>query len=67
MNAGTDTTNLPRLLYSKQEAAEILAVDVSAIDGLLRNDATPRHIIRGKLRFSMADLETIMEQAQVTE
>ena len=58
---------LPRLLYTKEEAAQILAVEVSAIDGLLRLDRTPRHILRGKLRFSMSDLRTIMKQAQITE
>ena len=56
-------SHLPKLLYDEYEAAAILAIDVGTLKGLLRNDETPRHVIRGKLRFTMQDLETIVEKS----
>ena len=62
-----ETGRLPRLLFTKEEAAEILALKVSAINGLLRNNEIPRHVIKGKLRFTMQDLETIVEMSAAKE
>ena len=56
-----------RLLYTLDEAADILAVKPSCLEGLLRNDETPRHLIGGKLRFTLADLEAIVAMCERVE
>jgi len=57
---------LPKLLYDKREAAEILNISVSSIEWLLRTGRLPHRKISGKIRFTRGDLEAFIDASAVT-
>ena len=57
--------NLPRLLYDKAEAAEILGLEESSIEWLLRNRQITKHKIAGKIRFTLEDLKATVSASAV--
>ena len=59
------TTDLPKLLYDKEEAAQILNLPKTCIDWLLRKGILPGHKIAGKIRFTLDDLQVFVEASQV--
>jgi len=59
------TTDLPKLLYDKEEAAQILKLPKTSIDWLLRKSILPRHKIAGKIRFTLDDLQVFVEASKV--
>lgn len=54
------TAQLPRLLYTKEDVAYMLGVSVGTIENMLRYEATPRHYITGKVRFTTEDVDGIV-------
>ncbi len=63
----SNPARLPKLLYDKNEAAQILNVPKSSIEWLLRSGKLPRHKVAGKIRFTMADLQCYIESSAVTQ
>ncbi len=59
--------DLPKLLYDKNEAAQILNVPKSSIEWLLRTGKLPRRKVAGKIRFTMADLQRYIDSSAVTQ
>ena len=57
---------LPKLLYSKDEAAEMLSVSKWTIEWFLRKGKLPKRKIAGKIRFTMADLQGLIDASAVT-
>lgn len=57
--------DLPKLLYNKEEAAEILCIPKSSIEWLLRTGKLPRRKVAGKIRFTMADLQGLIDTSAV--
>lgn len=55
---------LPKLLYTKEEAAQILNIRASSIDWLLRKDTLPRHKVAGRVRFTLEDLQQFVERSK---
>ena len=60
-----NSEELPRLTYTKEEAAKILNIPESGIVWLLRKGVLPRHKIAGKIRFTLEDLETLVQASRV--
>ena len=58
---------LPRLAYTKEEAARILGVGVSTIDWLLRKNALPRRKIGRRILFTLGDLQALVDASKVEE
>ncbi len=58
-------TELPKLTYTKEEAAEIVNIPESSIDWLLRKGDIPRRKIAGRIRFTLEDLRAIVESCKV--
>ncbi len=58
---------LPKLTYSKEEAAEILGVTVSTIDWLLRKRSLPRHKIGREIKFTLEDLRALVDASKVND
>ena len=56
---------LPKLLYTKDEAAMIFGVTVSTINGLLRKGLLPHHRIGKHVRFTLQDLLEYLEKSKV--
>jgi len=56
---------LPKILFTKAEAAEILRVPEGSIAWLLRKGALPRRKIAGKIRFTLGDLEALIATSVV--
>ncbi|MHC4144251.1 MAG: helix-turn-helix domain-containing protein [Planctomycetota bacterium] len=56
---------LPRLTYTKEEAAKILNIPVSSIDWQLRKRILPRHKIAGRIRFTLEDLQRFVDASKV--
>ncbi len=56
---------LPKLSYTKEEAAQILNIPVSSIKWQLRKNILPRHKIAGKIRFTPEDLEEYVKRSKV--
>ena len=56
---------LPKLTFDKVEAAQILNIPASSIDWLLRKGEIPRRKIAGKIRFTIEDLQTLVEKSKV--
>ncbi|MCP4708387.1 MAG: helix-turn-helix domain-containing protein [Planctomycetes bacterium] len=57
-------SDLPKLLYDKDEAAQILSVPKTSIDWLLRKGTLPRRKIAGKIRFTLDDLQVFVEASK---
>ena len=57
---------LPKLTYSKTEAADMLGIKPSSIEWLLRKKQIPYHKIAGKIRFTNDDLFALIESSAVT-
>ncbi len=57
-------SDLPKLLYDKKEAAQILNVPKTSIDWLLRKGTLPRRKIAGKIRFTLDDLQVCVEASK---
>jgi len=53
-------SDLPKILFTKAEAAEILRVPEGSIAWLLRKGALPRRKIAGKIRFTLDDLQALI-------
>ena len=56
---------LPKLTYTKHEAAKILNIPAGSIDWLLRKGILPRRKIAGKVRFTLEDLRAFVEISKV--
>ena len=56
---------LPKFAYTKEEAAEILGLRKSSIDWLLRKKNLPRRKIAGKIRFTLDDLQVLVEASKI--
>ena len=56
---------LPKLVYTKEEAATILGLEPASIDWLLRKGDLPRRKIAGKIRFTLDDLQVLIERSKV--
>ena len=56
---------LPKLTYTKEEAARILNIPAGSIDWLLRKGTLPRRKIAGKVRFTLDDLKAFVEVSKV--
>ena len=61
------TNELPKLTYSKKEAAEMLGLKQSSIEWLLRKGNLPHRKISNKIRFTMSDLQSLIETCAVTQ
>jgi len=59
------SNGLPKLLYSKEEAAEILSLPESSVEWLLRTGKLPRHKVAGKIRFTLEDLQVLITASAV--
>ncbi len=57
---------LPKLTFSKKEAAEMLGMKISSIEWLLRKKRIPYRKIAGKIRFTEEDLSVLIESSAVT-
>ena len=60
-------TNLPKLCYTKIEAAEMLGLEPASIDWLIRKGTLPRRKIAGKIRFTLEDLQGLIDASAVTQ
>jgi excisionase family DNA binding protein len=60
-----ENTELPKLTYTKEEAAKILNIPASSINWILRKGFLPRRKIAGRIRFTMDDLQTFVERSKV--
>jgi len=58
---------LPRLTYTKEEAAKILNVPKVSIDWLLRKGTLPKRKIAGKIRFTLEDLKALVKASKVDD
>ncbi len=58
---------LPRLTYTKEEAAQILGVTASTIEWLLRKGSLPRRKIGKRILFTLADLQALVEASKVED
>ncbi len=56
---------LPKLTYTKEEAAKILNIPLGSIKWLLRKKTLPRYKISGRIRFTLEDLRAFVEQSKV--
>jgi len=64
--ANLQSTELPKLTYTKHEAAKILNVPESSINWQLRKGKLPYRKISGRIRFTLEDLQVFVEQSKVT-
>lgn len=55
-----------KLAYTKGEAAQMLSLEETSINWLLRKGALPHRKIAGKIRFTRADLQALIEGSAVT-
>ena len=55
------------LVFTKGQAADMLNLTEGSIEWLLRKRAIPHHKIAGKIRFTRADLEALIEASAVTQ
>ena len=58
---------LPKLLYDKAEAAQILNIPESSVGWLLRKGQLPRRKVAGKVRFTLEDLKKYVDGCLVEE
>ena len=56
---------LEPLTYTKEQAAQILNVELGSINYLVRKGTLPCRKIAGKIRFTMDDLKTFVESSKV--
>jgi excisionase family DNA binding protein len=56
--------DLPKLLYTREEAAEILNIPVSSINWQLRKNTLPRRKVAGRIRFTLDDLQQYVERSK---
>jgi len=56
--------DLPILTYTKQQAAQILNVPESSINWQLRKGKLPHRKISGKIRFTLSDLNDLVEASK---
>jgi len=54
---------LPKLLYDKQEAAELLGL--KSVEWILRKGQLSHRKVAGKIRFKMDDLQAYIESSKV--
>ncbi|MFH1613837.1 MAG: helix-turn-helix domain-containing protein [Planctomycetota bacterium] len=57
--------SLPKLTYTKEEAAKILNVPESSINWQLRKGKLPYRKISGRVRFTLSDLKILVESSKV--
>jgi len=58
--------SLPKLTYTKEEAAKILNIPAGSIDWQLRKGKLPHRKISGRVRFTLEDLEALVEASKAT-
>ena len=56
---------LPKLCYTKPEAAQMMGFEETSIDWLLRKGVLPHRKIAGKIRFTIDDLKSLINQCAV--
>ena len=57
-------SELPKLTYTKAEAARILNIPESSMSWLLRKGTLPRRKIAGRVRFTLDDLRAFVEDSK---
>lgn len=55
------SVQLPKLTYSKEEAAQILGITVGSIKWYVRCRKLPCRKISGKLYFTMNDIQSLID------
>lgn len=58
------SSDLPKLTYTKDEAAQILNIPVGSIDWQLRRGKIPHRKISGKIRFTLDDLKAFVDASK---
>ena len=66
MTSSDNQPQPPKLLYDKDEAAQILGLRKTSIEWLLRTGKIPHRKVSGKIRFTIDDLQGLIRASAVT-